>query len=266
MLKLFFLFFFCCIFCLGSRLEAGSILVPGALSHENRLFPKQSLQGSIPIQNDGDTPVKVKVSLADYLFNHKGESSFLPVGNCSRSNAKWLDASKMTFEIAPHTTYSFTYTIKIPDDPALQGTYWSIFLIEPAEEPFDAPEKEKSLGIQTVIRYGVQIITHVGGEGKYDLKILGKQLVKEAEKKTFSLQVDNTGSLSLSPVLILELMNATGKKVQRFETPKQRILPSCSVSYQVDLSCIPSGTYKAMAILDHGEGALFGAQYDLVMD
>ena len=254
------------VFLTGSFLEAASLLVPGALSHENKVLPKEILQNAIPIQNEGNQPITVKVTLTDYLFNSQGESSFPPIGTCPRSNAPWIKTSKMYFEVAPHTTYSFPYTLQVPEDPSLQGTYWSIFLIEPVEEQFASPDKEKSLGVQTIIRYGVQVITHIGQTGSYDLKILEKKLVKENGKKLFFLSVDNKGTLAQSPILTLELINSLGKKVERFETSKQRIFPTCSVSYQVDFSKIPEGKYKAIAILDHGEGALFGAQYDLVID
>src|SRR3989339_1318940 len=90
-----------------SGLPAASLLVPGSLTHENKVLPKEVLQNSIPIQNEGDLPITVRVTLNDYSFNSKGESSFLPAGNNPRSNASWIKTSKMYFEIAPHTTYSF---------------------------------------------------------------------------------------------------------------------------------------------------------------
>jgi hypothetical protein len=172
----------------------------------------------------------------------------------------------MHFEIAPNSTYSFAYTLQVPDDPTLQGSYWSIFLIEPIEEQSTTLDQKQALGVQTVIRYGVQILTHLGKTGTYDLKIADKKIIQEKDLKTFTIAVDNVGTHSLSPTLTLELILSTGKKIGRFETAKQRILPTCSSSYQVDLSSVPPGKYKAMLILDHGENALFGAQYDIVLD
>src|SRR3989339_1828671 len=230
-----------CFFVFTISLQAASIVVPGSLTHENKISLKQVLQNSIPIQNDSDKSVTVKVTLADYLFNFKGESYFPDQGTSPRSNASWIKTNKMYFEIAPHTTYSFPYTLEAPNDPSLKGTYWSIFLIEPVEETFSPAEKEQSLGVQTIIRYGVQVITHIGQTGSYDLKILNKTLVKEDEKKTLILNVENIGTLSQSPLLTLELIDSLGKKVGRFETSKQRILPNCSTSYRVDLSTVSKG-------------------------
>lgn len=256
------------LFCIFScpLLHAAALLIPGSLTHENVVSVKQKIDNIIPIQNEGDSPLKIQVTLSDYLFNSKGESFFPSAGTCPRSNTSWIQTNKMNFEIPPHSTYSFAYTLQVPDDPSLQGSYWSIFLIEPVEEAASSPDQKQALGVQTIIRYGVQVLTHVGKTGSYDLKITDKKIVQGKEQKTFTISVDNTGTRSLSPTLTLELIQTTGKKAGRFEVAKQRILPSCSSSYQVDISNIPQGKYKAVLILDHGENALFGAQYDFVLD
>ena len=259
------LFLIVCFF-IKTSLFASNLLVPGSLTHENKVVLTQEIEGSIPIQNESDKPITVKVSLSDYSFNSKGESLFSSMGSNPRSNSSWIQTNKMLFEIAPHSTYSFAYTLKVPNEKSLSGTYWSIFLIEPVEASLQSPDKKQSLGVQTIIRYGVQIITHVGDSGTCDLKILTKQIIKENAKKFFSLQVENPGTRSLSPVMSIELVDLSGKKIGRFETVKQRILPTCSVSYQVDLSTVVDGKYKAMVFLDNGDNAFFGAQYDLTLD
>ena len=116
--------------------------------------------------------------------------------------------------------------------------------------------------MQTIIRYGVQIITHIEKKGTYNLKILEKKL----SQKTLSLDVENSGSWMQNPSLLLELVDLQGKKIGKFEAQKQRIFPDCSVKYQIDLSSINPGKYKAMVLLDHGETSLFGAKYDIEID
>ncbi len=239
------------------------VTVPGALTHEQKAVKKESIQGTIPIQNEGNEAVTVKISLKDYSFTAEGESSFPPAGTSSRSNSSWITFGTSQVTVAPHSTYNFSYSLKVPDESSLQGTYWSIFLIEPVEEEFTAPDKKQSLGVKTIIRYGVQIITHIGNIGTYDLKILDKKILTDDTNKTFILHVENSGTQMQTPLLLVELIDAKGVKIGRFTADKQRILPSCSVNYRVDISSAPPGKYKAMTILDHGEAALFGAQYDI---
>lgn len=243
-----------------------SIIVPGSLTQENIVTPKQIIQGTIPIQNNGDEVATVQITLADYSFNAKGESFFPSKGTLPRSNAPWISTGKMEFDVAPHSTYSFSYSLQVPEDTSLEGSFWSIFLIEPIVNSLSSPKLDKSLGVQTVIRYGVQIISHIENKGSYELKILEKKVVKEDEKRIFFLSVENPGTSMQTPSLFLELIDQQGKKIERLEASKQRILPTCSVTYQIDLSTVPAGSYKAMAILDQGENTLFGAKYDLKLE
>lgn len=261
------LVYLCCLGLLNCPfIFSANVIVPGSLTHENTVTAKQIIQGTIPIQNNGDDIATVQVSLTDYSFNSKGESFFPDKGSLPRSNASWISTGKMQFDVAPHSTYSFSYSLQVPEDPSLAGSFWSIFLIEPIADKLASPDLEKSLGVQTIIRYGVQVISHIENKGSYELKILEKSLVKEGTTRTFSLSVENPGTLMQTPTLFLELIDQKGKKIERLEAHKQRILPNCSVTYQIDLSTIPSGLYKAMAILDHGGNALFGAKYDINID
>jgi hypothetical protein len=257
---------FFCLLLTGPLAAASSITVPGSLTHESTVKPKQVVQKSIPIQNNGDTKATVKVTLSDYFFNAQGENSFPEAGSSARSNSSWIKTGETQIEIAPHSTYNFSYTVKTPDDPSLEGSYWSIFLIEPTEISMEGLEEDQSLGVHTVIRYGVQVISHIENKGNYDLKILDKKITKDNEQTTFSISTYNSGTCMQSPELAIELIDSLGKKAGRFTASKQRIFPSCSVTYQVDLSSVPKGDYKVVALLDHGENAFFGAKYDIKLD
>ena len=266
MQKLLFLYLWCLGLLIPSYIFSANIIVPGSLTHENSVTQKQTIQGIIPIQNNGDEIASVQITLTDYSFNAKGESSFPDKGTLARSNASWISSGKMQFDVAPHSTYSFSYSLQVPEDLSLEGSFWSIFLVEALADKLSTPDLEKSLGVQTIIRYGVQIITHIENKGSYELKILEKKITKEDNKRIFFLSVENPGTLMQTPSLFLELIDQKGNKIKRLEAYKQRILPTCSVTYQIDLSEIPIGTYKAMALLDHGGNALFGAKYDVIID
>lgn len=246
-----------------SIVYSGSIIVPGSLTHEYTISPKEKVSGEIPIQNTSDRPAMVRVSLVDYQFNAQGESLFLDKGAVPRSSSSWIRSGVMQFEVAPHSTYLFPYTLEVPEDPKLEGSYWSLFLVEEIDVPTADNSKERSLGVTTIIRYGVQIISNIEGKGSYELKVLGKKLSQVDGKKTFMVSVENVGSLSQTPTLLVDLFDTRGKKVAKLEASKQRILPACSVTYQVDFSGISPGKYKAIAVFDHGKDALFGAKYDI---
>ncbi len=244
-------------------LSFAGILVTGKLTHELNLSANQTVDDSILISNDSDKPQMVKVTLADYSFNSQGQTQFLEKGALDRSNASWIQTNRMQFEVPAKSTYTFPFTIKVPNNKQLSGSYWSIFLVEPIVSSIKNPEEKDAIGIQTVIRYGVQVVANIGNKGIYELKILEKSLEEKEDKKIFALSVENCGTVLQSPKMAVEFVSKTNKFVKRIEGQQQRIYPDCSVKYNLDVSALPKGKYKAMVFLDHGEEALFGAKYDV---
>jgi len=258
------MYIFFALFLTGIFALHAHITIPGSLTKEYEAKASQQLHGTIPIQNDGDEIAHVHIFLADYMFHAQGETLFPDPGTVPRSNASWIQPGNIHIEVAPHSTYTFSYTVNVPETIDLDGTYWSIFLIEPTEALTpDLQDKQKALGIQTVIRYGVQIITHMESSGSLALKILNKQLLKEQDEYIFLLSVENKGTKMQSPKLLVELTNMEGHKIAKFDSQKQRIFPTCSVTYRIPLVKVAKGHYRALAILDQTDAPLFGAQYDI---
>jgi len=248
------------LFLLLPALSFSSISITGYLTRENEVVPDQFVEDTIVIHNSADEVATIRVTLSDYTFNHTGETSFLPRGTLDRSNASWITTNKTYFQIPANSSYSFPYSIRVPKEPLLSGSYWSIFLIEPIAEPSKTESSQENVGLHVVTRYGVQVATHLSKTGSYGLKIIDKRLSSD---KQLTIAVENNGTLFQTPACFLELINEEGKKVARLEKTKQRIYPGCSVTYTMDLSPYMPGKYKAMLFLDHGEDALFGAQYEI---
>jgi len=248
---------------LSTLYAAPSISVPGSLTHENTVELGETIKGSIPILNRGDSVGRVKVYVMDYLFNSEGQTFYEKLGFNPRSNGNWIKTSRTYLEIPPNNEVNFTYTLQVPKTLKKDGTYWSIILVEPLLPPPTDTGQKNTASIQTVMRYGIQVVTHLGKTGKYDLKIANKNIESNDEKKYFSIDVENSGSLMLAPQISVELFNNLGNYIGNFKGPKLRIFPTCSVKYSVDLGNLSKGDYKAVLILDHNEGEVFGAQYDL---
>jgi hypothetical protein len=159
------------------------------------------------------------------------------------------------------------YTIKVPSDPNLVGTYWSMIMVEgiPEGSPESSqPEKDKAkVGITQIMRYAIQMITHIGNTGERRLKFLETKVLRESEKRFLQEDIENIGQRWLRPFLWAELYDEKGRYIGRFEGRRKRIYPSTSVRYTVDLSNVPEGTYKALVVADSGGDYIFGANYTL---
>ena len=139
-------------------------------------------------------------------------------------------------------------------------------MVEPVSVP--APELEENkkkvvVGIRTVMRYAVQIVTEIGDTGTEALNVLEKRVVVGDGKKFLELDIINSGERVQIPTLWAEFYNDQGVSIGRFEGGRWRIYPSCSVRYKVDLADIPAGKYTAMVVMDTGNDYVTGAQYTL---
>jgi hypothetical protein len=241
--------------------------IVNGLTQEKICKPGETFQSFITIRNYGLTAEDVRIYQTDYTFTSDGKSYYDAPGKGGRSNASWITPGHKQLSIAGSSQVDLRYAAKVPDDPGLIGTYWSIIMVEAvpktqAARP-DAANKEPRLGVSQVMRYAVQIVTHIGDAGSRELKFLGSELLQEKGQKTFQVDVENTGERWLRPFSRLELYNQKGELVGKIEGEHLRTYPGTSVRFKFDVSHIAEGRYKALVVLDNKDSSVFGAQYTL---
>jgi len=264
--------FMALLFCLLIPCMAEALVsIVGGLSHEKGAKPGEVYRGIIFLQNPGEEPQEVKLYQPDYIFFCDGTNIYGEPGENPRSNAKWITFSPERVVIQPKDRTEVHYTVRLPDDKALVGTYWSMIMVEgigksspEAEAAKPLTDKPKAV-VRTVVRYGIQMVTNIGNIGTRKLKFLETKLLKEDdEKKILQVDVENVGERFLRPSLWTELYDEKGNYIGRFEGARLRTYPSTSVRFRIDLSTVPKGKYKALVVADCGGDDLFGATYDLV--
>jgi hypothetical protein len=258
------------IFCfLATSVTDAGVSIIGGLTHQKKTNPGsgETYEGSILIKNIGAEPQEVKIYQTDYEFCFDGTNNYGPPGQLKRSNADWISFNPHRLIIPPNDTSTVNYTVKVPSDPNLVGTYWSMLMVEGIPESSlqsSQPEKDKAkVGITQIFRYGIQIITHIGDTGDRKLEFLKTKLVREAEKRIFQVDVKNIGQRWLRPLLWLELYDEAGTYIGKFEGGTRRIYPDTSVRYKIDITDVPNGNCKALMVADCGEDYIFGANYNL---
>lgn len=243
------------------------ISVVGGLSHEKSAGPGEVYKGVIYIGNTADEPQEVKVYQTDYLFFCDGSNIYGEPGKTPRSNADWISFSPRRFTIPPRGRSPVNYTVKAPDGGTLAGTYWSMLMVEgvsrDSPEFSGAEESRVQVGIRQVMRYGIQMVTHIGDTGTRKLKFLDTKLLKEGEKRVLQVDMENIGERWMRPFLWADLYDEKGSYIGRFEGGRLRIYPGASVRFRVDLSQAPEGKYKALVVADCGGDDIFGATYTL---
>lgn len=243
-----------------------SVTVVGGLTRELTLEPGETMEGRIILRNAADEARQVRVYQTDYLFQADGRKQYGEPGEMPRSNAGWIVHTPQQVTVPANSTESVFYTIQAPPDE-LRGTYWSMMMVEPIAEgdlePPQAEEGQVAIGIRSVMRYAIQMVTHIGDTGERDLAFIDRQLIEDEEKRVLQLDLENTGEVWLRPLVWAELYDAEGVLVGRFDAGRGRIYPGTSARYRIDLSEVPAGQYRALVVADNGDEYVFGAQYDL---
>lgn len=254
------------LFCLFTpSVSTAGVAVTSGLTYEKEAQPGETYKGAIQLRNPGEKPQEVKIYQTDYLFYCDGSTIYGDPGKDPRSNADWITFSPRRLIIPPKGQSAVNYTVNVPDDQSLIGTYWSMLMIEGIS--FGLPEEvrqeknEITVSIKQVMRYGAQMITQIGDTGTRKLKFLKTKLLKAGGKRILQVDMENIGQRWLRPFLWAEVYNEKGMSTGKFEGRKSRIYPGTSVRFRIDLSQVPKGKYKALVVADCGGDTLFGATY-----
>jgi hypothetical protein len=245
------------------RMAAAQILVANETTQEQELSPGGRHTGRIVVRNTTDQPQAVRVHAADYSFSADGRTSFGSPGTTARSNAKWVTLSASRITVAPRGETVVGYAVAVPDSAALAGTYWSVVLVESVPNALQARARNGQVGVQPVVRYGVQIATHIAGTGMRQNAISAARLVDDKGDKALELDIANPGSRAYRLELRLDVFTVDGTRANSIAQKTALIYPGTSVRRRFELGTLPPGTYTAMLVADTGANEVFGAQYTL---
>lgn len=247
--------------------SVAGVSVTSGLTYEKGAQVGESYQGTIQLKNTGEGPQEIKIYQTDYLFFYDGRNIYGEPGKDPRSNADWITFSPHRLTIPPKGTAQVGYTVQVPDDQTRRGTYWSMLMVEgisPASPEAAKQKKDKiTVGISQIIRYGLQMITQIGDTGARKLKFVKTKVLKTGDKRILQIDIENIGERLLRPSLWVDLYDLKGRSFGKFEGGKLGIYPNTSVRFRIDLSRVPTGTYKVLVVADCGGDDLFGATYTL---
>lgn len=246
------------------------VSVVGDLSQMKEARPGESYSGVILVKNDTPEIQEAKVYQTDYTFHFSGTNDYAEPGSLPRSNARWVAFSPAFVTLPPNATVAVNFTVSVPRDTVgkLQGTYWSMLMVEGVRrgsaESSSGDKDRAEVGISQTIRYGIQVVTSIAGTGAPNVKFIDAKLLKKEDgARVLQVDVENSGDRFMRPEVYVELFDEFGLSRGRYSTSIFRLYPGTSVRYAVDLSAAPSGTFKALVVVDAGGEEAFAAQYTL---
>ena len=238
--------------------------VVGDLTYNFSLEPGGRAMGEITVENEGNEDGDVRIYLVDYLHYADGRNQFDKAGSSGRSNAPWFSVSPGQASVPAGGSLKVHYSLSVPPDPALKGTYWSLLMVEPIPKSLLTPVEQRddvNLRVMTITRFGIQMIANIGRAGEVKIRFLDKSLVKEGGKPMLRLDVANEGERLVTPHVWAEFFNSKGKSSGPIDGSRQRIYPGCSARFTMDLSGLAPGGYQIVVVADNGDENVFGANY-----
>ena len=231
---------------------AAKVLINNGLTHIHSGKQGQVIKGMIQVKNAGAQPEKILIYQNGLVQTCDEKSEFVPVDRQVRGMGKWLETNTVEKLIQPDETFEIFYTISIPRDSSLSGSYWSVVMVEVAEPVTIEATNKFSIGSK--IRYAIQIITDVGEMEfpKLDFEKVAFKPV-QAANKVIQAKLKNIGKFMVVPKLLLEVYGKDGQKIITLESVSQKIYPFTCKDFEIEIKGLTSGKYDAILVADYGQ-------------
>ncbi len=237
---------------------APAIIVSGDLTREFSLQPGASTEARLLLHNPTASPSRARIYQTDYQVDATG-ATYGDAGKSPRSNAAWIELDEREPELQPGETRSIPFKITAPADPALRGTYWSMLMVEPAQN--ERPPAPGEISVRAVVRYGIQIVTQLGATPPTAPPSLSNQTIERVNgQHALRFDLANPGERWLRPRMEVRLFDRDGRALTTLPATQARIFPGSSTRQRFPLTHLPPGEYLALIVMDTDD-ALFGAQY-----
>jgi hypothetical protein len=241
------------------------IAVVGSTIEERLVAPGESFSGTIVVRNLTQQDQPVRIYQTDYLFYADGTSHFDTVGTTRRSNGRWITPTVRSLLVAPGSEMTVTYTVKVPANDSLVGTYWSAVMVEGAPTEAGRPSAGRpQVGLGAVVRYAVQVATHIRDTGSRKVSFANSKFLTNADSaQSFELDVRNEGERAYRPALWIEVYDERGTLRANARQERGLLYPGTSLKQTFALGRLAPGTYRAIVFADSGEDAVFASQFTL---
>ena len=242
------------------------IAVLSSTVEERVAAPGEKYSGTIVLSNPTSQPQMARIYQTDYQFSADGTSAFSDAGSTTRSNAGWVTPQTTRIEVPANSQLAVSYSVVVPKNDSLRGTYWSVIMVEGL--PNDAGTKsaapsKPSVQLPAVIRYAIQVATHINFSGNRSVKFVDASARTVDGKATLDVDVHDAGERAYRPTMWVEVYDAEGTLRAKARQARGLLYPGSSLRQHFDLGALPAGTYKAVIFADSGDDAVFAAQYTI---
>lgn len=244
------------------NISKATILVSNGLTKIHDVPNGTSIEGVIQLQNSGQKSEDFIAYLQDIHSSCSGQITYAEAGTNTNSLSKYLQLSTNQATLAPGSTYDLLYRIILPKDVQLQGSFWSLLMVE-VVNPIQEQNPEKGFTVGSKIRYGIQIIANVGPSENPQFLFTDFNLSKDQDgNRILETSLENQGLFLALPSLELKIFDSSGELVDQVFASSKKLYPGYCNQFHIPLKYQKPGTYKAVLLAEYKE-QLKGVNLDL---
>ena len=198
----------------------------------------------------------INVTLGDFNITPNGEGQYFKAGVIAQSAAKWFTVTPVVFALPPKGSVETSFTIRVPNDPTLHGSYWGMVFFNTSPRPSNGGQ----VNLAVTGRIGVAVYINVGSGIQ---KAQAGNLKFDVATRTLNYTFQNQGDTLLRPAVRLALVGADGKRFASLDLDDFPILPGGVHlgSFQLPAAVqLPSGSFLAVLTFEYGDHKLIAAQ------
>lgn len=250
-------------FLLISTLGMARVTIINGLTHIHSLKQGSITKGQLILRNDSKKEARIVVYKQDLSAICDKQIEYTEDGSQPKSLSKMLRTVVDEKVLIPQEEFVLPYLIDTPNQLE-SGSYWSVLMVEVVDPIRE--EQANGLIVNTLVRYAVQIIGHIGTYQYPILEIL-KIDAKDLDKsiKTLEVQVKNTQLYMTTSKAILELYDTTGKKIKTVKSLDKKVYPNSCTQFELQFTDIPKGKYACILLVDNGRD-MFGSNVTIDID
>lgn len=242
-----------------------NVIILNGLTHSFSGVSGQTFQGQIILANTSNEDQRVTFNLSEANYSCEGGRSFDENIPHKNSSTEWFEGATMDKVLAPKERYMFKFSITIPHDSELNGSYWTTLMVN-VEKPI-REETVGNIGLDSQIRYAIRLLTDVNAKEEVNIDFEGVNLSLNSvnRKKQLEIKISNQTIFIENVRLSLEMYDAYGNMLLETETKRAKVFPEVCRDFIVDVSGLPIGTYQCVVMADSREEYV-GTNLSLTID
>lgn len=202
----------------------------------------------IEVGNTTSEEIRVRIGTENYFFGIEREGT-----EHDHNRSLDINYSPSVLQVPAKSLREITYSVTLPDSAS--GSYWKMLTVMPVSQ--DAlSDTSGTVQMKQRYRWGINVVATAPG-GKVDVKV---NRVRH-ENGNLLLDLKNTGSVSIRPMIELQVFNQNGERVGTFKGTQHLLHPKTSLTTNIDVSSLESREYSGVLILD-GRKNKYGLRID----